>query len=154
MLSLKCPVNLTTPPAGDFGIKLSPFKHSKNGPSQFHQAKKHPPTCILFKICNCHELGPWLSQNWQIRMSWKKFGTIKNLSIVYTGDFSWAAESRDTTSTLDICSTIDNLEVWRECQIILENVHINKNLYFIWHASATKVKQLSNTTSIENFLLK
>ena len=34
-----------------------------------------------------------------------------DLNIVYTGNFSSAAQSRDTTSTLDIYSTNGNLEV-------------------------------------------
>ena len=38
-------------------------------------------------------------------------GNSFGLCIAYMGDFSWAAQSRDTTSTLDIFSTIGNLEV-------------------------------------------
>ena len=43
--------------------------------------------------------------------------------------------------------------LWRECQIIRENFHLNKTYYFIWHAFATKEKQSSDATSIENALL-
>ena len=53
-----------------------------------------------------------------------------------------------------LCNHWHFRNLWKECQIIWENFHSNKNLFFIWHSFVTKVKQSRDATSIEKFLLK